>query len=443
MAKPTKTKINEFLNGPVRDFSISVIKDRAIPSVIDGFKPSQRKVVFAANKTAKTPIKTVVLVGKTLSDAGYEKGDGALPGIITGITQDFPGSNNVPFLEGTGEFGSRKLPKGAAAARYTKIKIHDNFKKYFKDQELYTYDESEDEQYEPKYFLPVIPTLLLNPGTGIAVGFACKFLPYNEKDIVANIKRLLAGKKMKEMVPYFAGYTGKVHKVTIKEEEKWVIDGIINRTTSTEYEISEVPVGISREGYIEHLEKLVEKGIIQDYKEKAGDFNYSIQLRVEQAKVLKEYNEEKLLKTFKLRENLNENLNVISEHNTLLQFDNVLDIIQYFFDFRMKLLTTRKEVKCDKLNDQIEVLISKLKFVNDVVNGKFSVSNLKNKKDLEERIENGKYSHPDALLTIPIYNLTVEYKDKLKVDLKSLSEVLKYYTEVTEKELYLTDLKNM
>jgi len=439
-----KLSIKDFLDNQVREFSISVIKERAIPSVIDGMKPSQRKVVYTANKTAKSFIKTIALVGKVLSEGGYQKGDGALGGVITGITQDFAGANNIPWLEGSGEFGSRKLPKGAAAERYTKVKIHQNFSKYFQDQELHEYDLDEGEQFEPRYFLPAIPTLLLNPASGIAVGFACKFLPYNEKDIIKNIQLLLDGKEMKPMLPYFKGFNGKIHYIQDKEEKRLVMDGIITKTSSTEFTVSEVPVGISREQYIEHLEKMIEKGLIQDYKEQKGlGFHFSILLKTEQAKTFKGYDENKLLKAFKLRENLNENLNAISENNTLIQFNSVLEIIQYFFDFRMNVLTKRKAIRSEKLNDQIELLIAKLKFVNAVVQKKFDITKLKNKNDLETRIKNAGFCYPESLVSIPIYNLTVEYIEKLKNDLKELSEQLRYYTEISEKDLYLTDLKNM
>lgn len=250
--------ITDFINNEVKEYAISVVEERAIPSIVDGFKPVQRKLVYTANRVAKNFIKTAALVGNVISVGGYYKGDASIAAACGNMAQDFPGSNNVPFIKGSGEFGKRLTPNGIAAPRYTKAMLHPNFNKFFTDSELLEYEEQDGEFFEPKYYLPSVPTVLLNGISGIAVGFACKILPYKLTDIIQNVGNVLRKKPQFEMTPYYGDFKGTIDKV----DDKWVMRGVWRKINKTTIEITELPIGISREKYLEHLNKLEDAGLI-------------------------------------------------------------------------------------------------------------------------------------------------------------------------------------
>ena len=97
--------ITEFLNGEVKEYAMDVIKNRAIPSVIDGLKPTARKVIYVAEKIWKTgnekPMKVFQLCGRMASEAYYHHGDQSASSVITGMGQKF--KNSLPLLEGGGQ----------------------------------------------------------------------------------------------------------------------------------------------------------------------------------------------------------------------------------------------------------------------------------------------------------------------------------------------------
>ena len=127
-AVPIRT-IEDFFDNEYTEFAKSVVENRAIPSVIDGFKPSQRKIAFIANRVFKTgaekPLKVFQLAGRIASEAFYHHGGGSLEGAITTMTQDF--KNSMPIFQGIGQFGSLRSPE-AGAARYIGVIANQNFR---------------------------------------------------------------------------------------------------------------------------------------------------------------------------------------------------------------------------------------------------------------------------------------------------------------------------
>merc|ERR1719163_2529320 len=109
----------DFINKELVLFSKANVV-RAIPSIMDGFKPSQRKVLFGCFKRKlKSDIKVAQLVGYVSEHAAYHHGEMSLSETIVGMAQDFVGSNNVNLLVPQGQFGTRlQGGKDAAATRY-------------------------------------------------------------------------------------------------------------------------------------------------------------------------------------------------------------------------------------------------------------------------------------------------------------------------------------
>ena len=194
--------ITEFLSNEYKEFALYSIEGRAIPSVTDGFKPTQRKILHIANQVWKTGseknLKVFQLSGKVASDAFYHHGDMSLSNAIINLAQKF--KNNAPLLEEDGQFGSLRSPQ-PGAPRYIGTKLSPNFRLIYKDFDLLEYKEEEGEKIEPKFFLPIVPTVLINGGSGIAVGFASNILNRDIKEIIDACVKCINSKKISTIFP--------------------------------------------------------------------------------------------------------------------------------------------------------------------------------------------------------------------------------------------------
>ena len=263
--------ITEFLSQEYKEFALYSIEGRAIPSVIDGFKPTQRKVIHVASDVWKTggekAIKVFQLSGKVASDAFYHHGDMSLSNAIINLAQKF--KNNAPLLEEDGQFGSLRSPQ-AGAPRYIGTKLSPYFKLIYKDFELLNYKEEEGEKIEPHFFLPIIPTVLINGGSGIAVGFASNILNRDVKEIIEACQKLLLGKNITTIKPHLNGFLGEYIK-DLENPKKWFIRGKFQRVNTSTVKITELPPSLTYEKYEEILDKLVDNKDIVSYDDNCKD----------------------------------------------------------------------------------------------------------------------------------------------------------------------------
>ena len=185
---------------------------RSIPSVVDGLKPSQRKVLYASFKRKLTSeIKVVQLAGYVSEQAGYHHGEQSLHGTIVNMAQQFVGANNVPLLVPSGQFGTRlQGGKDAASARYIFTRLSRYARLLFPedDDHLLKYLDDDGFPIEPEYYVPVIPLLLVNGAEGVGTGWSSKVPSYNPLALIDNIRRLLDQKDMVELTPFYRGFRG-------------------------------------------------------------------------------------------------------------------------------------------------------------------------------------------------------------------------------------------
>lgn len=436
--------ITEFLSNEYKEFALYSIEGRAIPSVIDGFKPTQRKIIHIANLVWKTGseknLKVFQLSGKVASDAFYHHGDMSLSNAIINLAQKF--KNNAPLLEEDGQFGSLRSPQ-AGAPRYIGTKLSANFRLIYKDFELLEYKEEEGEIIEPKYFLPIIPTVLINGGSGIAVGFASNILNRDIKEIIDVCVKYLNGKKITTVKPSLIGFTGTYTQDT-ENNKKWYIRGKFERINSSTVKITELPPSMTYEKYEEILDKLVENKDIVSYEDNCKDnIDYTIKFTRVGLEIL---SDDKLFNLLKLVESETENFNTLDEYGKLKIFESVDDIIQYFVDFRLKYYQVRKDHQLDKMQHELKVLGNRGKFIKAILDGKIVVNN-KSKDEIVSQIESiaiemidGSY---DYLLRMPIYSLTKEMFEKLKEDFSNKKDEIEKLKLVDPKDMYLEDLSEL
>jgi DNA topoisomerase-2 len=144
----------DFVNKELILFSRADL-ERSIPSVMDGLKPGQRKILFACfkKKLHKEDVKVGNLAGYVSDNAAYHHGEASLAGTIVGMAQDFVGSNNVNLLYPAGQFGTRRQGgKDAASPRYIYTRLAALTRHLFNEQDdqLLSYLNEDGQKIEPE-----------------------------------------------------------------------------------------------------------------------------------------------------------------------------------------------------------------------------------------------------------------------------------------------------
>ncbi len=265
------------------DYSMSVIISRALPDVRDGLKPSQRRILYAMKELNLSPgsktRKCSKIVGDTMGNY-HPHGDAAIYGTLVNMAQDW--SLRDILVIGQGNFGT---PDGdpPAAARYTEAKLSGMGVELMADLNKDTVDfvpTYDNEHMEPTVFPSAFPNLLVNGGTGIAVGMATNMPTHNLGEVVDGIcatidnphitieelKRYIKGPDFPTggdilgfsgIDSYFRTGRGSVRirgKIEI-EQTKTGKDLLI---------IKEVPYGVNRSALQERIAELYKEKILTD-----------------------------------------------------------------------------------------------------------------------------------------------------------------------------------
>ncbi len=178
---------SEEMKNSYRDYAMSVIVARALPDVRDGLKPVQRRILYAMRELGLSPDKphrkSARIVGDTMGKY-HPHGDSSIYDALVHMTEDY--SLNAPLVDGHGNFGSID-GDGAAAMRYTEARLSpaamtmlDNLEKGLVDF-IPNFDDSEK---EPTVLPAMLPNLLINGTTGIAVGMATNIPPHNPGEVI-------------------------------------------------------------------------------------------------------------------------------------------------------------------------------------------------------------------------------------------------------------------
>lgn len=255
-ASSSVVRYKDFVNKELILFSMSDAV-RSIPSAVDGLKPCQRKILYACFKRNLTKeVKVAQLSGYVAEHTAYHHGEQSLQSAIIKMAQDFVGANNVPLLVPSGMFGTRLSGgKDSASARYTFTFLQPYTRKLFPacDDVLLDYLEEDSQSIEPSWYLPILPTVLLNSSNGIGTGWSSSVPPFHPRDIVDNLRRWRSGQPMVEMLPWFRGFKGRVSAVT---PTKFATEGCISIVSSSAatVEITELPVEMWTETYKKMLQ---------------------------------------------------------------------------------------------------------------------------------------------------------------------------------------------
>ena len=440
----TRTVTN-FLNTEVKEYAEDILKNRCIPSCIDSFKPSQRKVVYVSDKIWKSgnekPMKVFQLTGRTAVEAYYHHGNQALDALITNMGQVF--KNNLPILDGIGQYGSLRSPV-AGASRYIGTKLHPNFRLIFKDFDLLENQVEEGVVIEPKWYLPILPMVIINSSISIGMGYASNILGRNPKEVTQACIDYLNGKKIKELKPYQPEFAG-TWKRDKDNKNKWWIAGKYEIVNTTTVHVSELPPDITFEKYEAYLDSLVDKKIIKDYDNNASvSIDYTLKFKREDLQKL--IDEDMLESVLKIHDSETENLTTIDENGKLKIFDCAEDILRYFVDFRLTWYQKRKDYLINKYIDEYKILSNKAKFIHNIIQKKLNVNN-QPKIEIVKYLETNKFDKIngsfDYLIGMPIYSLTKERYEELLKQCEERKQLIDDTKKKDVKDMYIDDLDEL
>lgn len=460
--------LQDFVDKELIHFS-SYDNVRSIPSMLDGFKPSQRKVLFGTiKKRIQKEIKVAQLTNYISEQTAYHHGESSLSGTIVGMAQDFVGTNNINFLVPEGQFGTRlQGGKDAAADRYIFTKLQDITRTIFHpdDDPILTYLDEEGQSIEPTHYVPIIPTILINGTSGIGTGFSTNVPNFNPIDIVNNIKNRICGQKFDWMKPWYRSFEGEIPWLT--KEKKFSTIGSYTIVSDTTVYITELPIGTWTESYYETLDKMLDEnkaskthsGLIS-YKKYHTDTTVEIHLRINKEK-MEDYmdNPNKFIKAFKLEASKPvqyTNMCLFDKDGHIRKFPDAYAIINEFYKVRLHYYKLRKEHKLKELKHDFDVAQARIKFIEGVVDTTIKVLNIEEDKIIEQltvlkfpKFVKVQYSPEveltgtpsyDYLLTMPIRTLTTAKIAALKKDRDERWAQYEALLLKTPKSIWMDDL---
>ena len=323
---------------------------RSIPSVVDGLKPGQRKVLFTCFKrNLKKDMKVVELAGSISGLTAYQHGEASLQSTIVGLAQTFVGSNNINCLEPSGNFGSR-LQGGSdtASARYIYTRLSPFARRIFHsaDEPLLTYNTDDEHTIEPEMYVPVVPMVLINGADGIGTGWSTSIPNYNPEDIVENLRLLMDGEPMKPMTPWFRDFKGTVTQMA---PDRYKFSGIAKQTGDSEVEITELPIRMWTQDFKDKIVEIIKAEKVPSFIKDYDDYNTHTQvhfvIRMEE-KHMKVALEEGLEEKFKLSKSIaTSNLVAFDVEGRITKYATVEDIMKEFYGIRIKFYEKRKVSK--------------------------------------------------------------------------------------------------
>uniref|UniRef100_A0A672ZIJ3 DNA topoisomerase 2 n=1 Tax=Sphaeramia orbicularis TaxID=375764 RepID=A0A672ZIJ3_9TELE len=455
---------NDFVNKELVLFSNSD-NERSIPCLVDGLKPGQRKVLFCCFKrNDKREVKVAQLAGSVAEMSAYHHGEASLMMTIIGLAQNFVGSNNLNLLQPLGQFGTRLHGgKDSASPRYIFTMLSPLARLVFPqvDDNLLKCIFDDNQRVEPEWYIPIIPTVLVNGSEGIGTGWASKIPNYDIREIINNIHRMLNGDEPLPMLPSFKGFKGVIEEVT---DNQYMISGEVAILDSNTIEISELPVRTWTQSYKENVLESMLNGtekvppLITDYKEYHTDSTVRFVVKMTEEK-LREAEAAGLHKVFKLQNSLTCSSMVLFDHvGSLRKYESVQDILKAFFELRMKYYVLRKDWLAGMLGAESAKLSNQARFILEKIQGKLVIEN-KPKKELIQMLQQMGYdsdpvkawklaqekeetSGPDYnyLLSMPMWFLTKEKKEELCKQRDSKLTELNTLKNKTPADLWKEDL---
>lgn len=402
--KTKAVSFSEFINS---EYVLFANFDNAwsIPSVVDGLKPGQRKVLYTCNKhNDKRKIRVNQLAGSIAEVAAYHHCERSLCKIIIDMAQSYIGSNNINLLIPFGQFGTRLMGGKDCADYYylytmrstlTRLIFHPH------DDPLLSYntDRIENQKIEPNWYIPIIPMILVNGFEGTGTGWSTKVPKYDTHQLIRSLRKMIAGEEPEVLTPHYNHFLGSIEATG---DTRFAASGCVAIIESGKIEITELPIGTWTTPYKENvLEPLLHgtenvKPIITEYKEYHTDTTVRFVISFapgEFEKLEKEVGG--FHRVFKLCGSINtNNMHAFDSNNYLRKYEKANDILKEFYNVRLEYYVKRKNYWEIKLTAEADKLCNQAKFIMEKTNNTLVVENKTQKVMIDELIELGYLADP-------------------------------------------------
>ena len=412
---------------------------RSIPHIIDGLKPSQRKVLFACFKkgclTRRQEVRVAQLAAYTSEHAMYHHGEASLQGTITGMAQDFTGSNNINLLFPQGQFGSRILGGAdAAQPRY----IHTFLEKLTpilfpkEDYPVLKYLDDDGHPVEPVHYTPIIPLILVNGCNGIGTGYSSKVPQYNPINIANNLLNKINEKPATSPKIHYNGFTGKI-KLDPNDNKRYITTGV-HKIIKGGVRITELPVGTWTQNYKTFLDDSIMektkdnkiKGFILSFTDNSTDTLVDFTIRVKPDLLATWCENRKILKDLKLTSSVRTSNMHLYFNDSIKKYSDADQIMDDFYKVRLNTYKLRKDYMINVIKNTIIRFNSKKRYIEEINDSVLILKN-KTKQTIIKELMDRKY---------PI-SVSYKFKDKWELNNPFLKN-LEIYQEPTK----LSTIKN-
>ncbi|MFH1787734.1 MAG: DNA gyrase subunit A [archaeon] len=450
------TEISSEMKKSYLDYAMSVIVSRAIPSIEDGMKPVQRRILYAMQQMGLKPNtqtkKSARVVGDVIGKY-HPHGDTAVYDAMVRMAQHF--SLRYPLVFGQGNFGSIDGDP-PAAMRYTETKLMKIADELLQDIDKDTvkfipnYDNS---LKEPELLPGKLPALMLNGATGIAVGMATNIPPHNLTEvcdsIIAYIKNEnISIEELCEIIkgpdfPTGGSVTGEMIDLYRTGRGRLIMRGKITNEIIKNKEliiITEIPYMLNKSNLVTQIADLVQSKKIKDIsdlRDESSKGKIRIVLELKKGANPK-FIINSLYKYTRLQDSFNVNfLALVGGQPKIL---NLKEVVYRYVNYRKSIVTNRTKYELKRAKERQEIvegLLIALKSIDEVIN---LIKKSKNKSEaIESLISKFKLTRrqSEAILETKLQQLTSLEVDKLKKE----SEELKKNIEEFEK--ILGDIKEV
>lgn len=454
----TAVSFEDFINLDLIQFS-HYDNHRSIPSIVDGLKPSQRKILYSwYKKNRREELKVAQFSGSVSELSGYHHGEESLNKAIIAMAQNFVGSNNINIFMPNGQFGTR-LAGGADAAspRYIFTELNPIAEKIFVDSDkaILTYLEDDGKEIEPTFYAPILPMILINGSNGIGTGYSTNVPSFNPVEVAQTFIDKLNGGEFSMLSPYYSGFTGDIIRLS---DTSYLTKGKYRIKNYKTIEITELPIGTWTNDYKEFLETLLfekvpansakEKeakkegsGILKSVKSASTEESVHFEIEVK-PEILKMWAKDKstnehidmIEKELMLTSKISlSNMHLFNESNNICKYSNVVEIMENFYTVRYEHYVKRKNYLLGELSKEISILEQKVRFLDCVIRREIDVGR-QTVEELEETLRQmgfleiavgneSKTPSYNYLIDIKIRSITVDTFSNLKRQLENKQQL--------------------
>ena len=477
--KIAKINVADEIKNSFLDYSMSVIISRALPDVRDGLKPSQRRILFAMHELSLFPGRKHYKCAKICGDTSgnyHPHGEAVIYPTLVHMAQ--PWVMREKLVDGKGNFGSIENDP-PAAMRYTEARLTHLGAALMQDMDKDTVDfvpNYDERMTEPKVFPAAFPNLLVNGGTGIAVGMATNMAPHNLGEIVDGICAQIENPDITipELMKFIKGPDFPTGGMICG------VEGIKNYFTTgrgsvklrgrvgveelkgnrEQLVITEIPFNVNRAGLEEQIADLVNEKIISEISAMRNESD-------ENTRLVRELKRDGLPKVVINKLYQHTQLEVSFSVNSLAidhgrpKTLNLKELIQCYIDHRREVILRRTRFELRKAEERAEVLEGYLIALSNLDEFIRIIRSSKNRDEAkikllafewsreqverwailirrDDRLVNGRYAlterQVDSILELRLYQLTGLEIDKVEAEYKALIEVIKDLLDILAKE---------